>query len=449
MLGISWWRRGRLTRRDLLATAPLFVLSALLAVVTIWFQHHHAIGSIPTRPEGFLSRLAAAGMVPWFYLYKVLVPVNLSMIYPRWHVDVGSVLSYLPGIALLGCLGVCWIYRRTWGRWPLAGLGCFVVVLFPVLGFFEMAFARKSLVADHLQYVAIIGPITLVAAAGWTIGKRLTGEGGRAARFIVAGSLLATLSVLTFMQGFVFTSAEAMWTDVLKKNPDCPEAHYEIALRLTDEGRLQEALDHYLKAIALRADYSEAHNNLGDLYIRLGDIPHAGYHFAMAIRYTPGNYRARFNLALTQYRVGATHAAAENLRRVVAGSPDYPPALNTLAKILAADPDEGLRNGPDAVSLARRACRLTAPTDPILADRMNTLAMAYAESGQFDLAIQTAQTAAEIARNTGDENFEKEILWRIEQYKEGKPARIRIAWPGPPASGQASQPASDQAQRDR
>ena len=67
---------------------------------------------------------------------------------------------------LLGCLVVFWWKRKTWGRPWFFGLGYFVVMLFPVLGFFNQTFRRYSWVADHWQYFSIIGVIALVVAGG-------------------------------------------------------------------------------------------------------------------------------------------------------------------------------------------------------------------------------------------------------------------------------------------
>jgi hypothetical protein len=36
------------------------------------------------------------GWVVWFYLYKIILPIHLAMIYPRWNIDGGRVLSYVP-----------------------------------------------------------------------------------------------------------------------------------------------------------------------------------------------------------------------------------------------------------------------------------------------------------------------------------------------------------------
>jgi len=47
-------------------------------------------------PTSFLTRLAVAGRVFWFYLGKALVPVNLNLVYPVWRTDTGTLAAWLP-----------------------------------------------------------------------------------------------------------------------------------------------------------------------------------------------------------------------------------------------------------------------------------------------------------------------------------------------------------------
>ena len=53
LLGLAWWRRGRVTGRDIAAVAPLLALAAVFAAVTLWFQRHYALGPVAARRRGW------------------------------------------------------------------------------------------------------------------------------------------------------------------------------------------------------------------------------------------------------------------------------------------------------------------------------------------------------------------------------------------------------------
>jgi tetratricopeptide (TPR) repeat protein len=73
--------------------------------------------------------------------------------------------------------------------------------------------------------------------------------------------------------------------------------------------------------------------------------------------------------------------------------------VDELAWLLATYPDSKSRDGTEAVSLAERACALTGRRIPALLD---TLAVAYAEAGDFARAISTIEEALNLARSSGD-----------------------------------------------
>jgi Flp pilus assembly protein TadD len=86
--------------------------------------------------------------------------------------------------------------------------------------------------------------------------------------------------------------------------------------------------------------------------------------------------------------------------------------------VLAASPDDGLRNGAEAVRLAERACELTQDGE---ASFLGTLAAAYAEAGRFPEAVTTAEKAERLATDAGSKILAGENRQRLELYRTGKP----------------------------
>ena len=106
------------------------------------------------------------------FVYKAILPIKLTAIYPKWKIDTSSWLSYLPVLLLAGCFATFYLNRRSWGRPWLFAFGCFVIMLFPVLGFFDQSFYQYSLVADHWQYFSIVDVIALAMAGGVWVYRR-------------------------------------------------------------------------------------------------------------------------------------------------------------------------------------------------------------------------------------------------------------------------------------
>lgn len=300
LLGLAWWRRGKIGRADVARSIPLFAMSLMLGLVTVWFQYHQA-GAATVRTDGFGSRLAVAGHAVWFYLSKALVPSQLTFVYPGWDLDPLNSMSFAPAAALGIGLGVFWLKRGTWGRPFLAGFGYFVVTLLPVLGFLNIYFMRYSPVADHWQYISIAGPIALTAG----ILVRAIESPSMALRRgagAIAAVWISLLAVHTWYQQDIYKDNETLWRDTILKNPRAHLAHNNLGLMLFENGNLAGARDHYEEALRLRPVYPEARTNLGNLLARLGDLETAAGHYREVIAVDPDNFGAHYNLAIALAR---------------------------------------------------------------------------------------------------------------------------------------------------
>src|SRR5262249_4918524 len=128
----------------------------------------------------WIERCLIAGRVVWFYLSKLLLPIDLMFMYPRWEISQADASQYAYPLAAVALLIAAWLVRKR-TRAPLAALLYFGGTLFPVLGFLNVFPFRYSFVADHFQYLPSLGIISLVAggagmlAARWQKGPGVNG----------------------------------------------------------------------------------------------------------------------------------------------------------------------------------------------------------------------------------------------------------------------------------
>jgi len=305
LLLCGWWRRGGVSGKDLVRSAPFFALSLVLGLATVWFQQHKSIGSGEVvQAEDMASRVAAAGWIVWFYLFKLLLPVGLCVIYPRWSVDGSSALGFLPLALLVAVTAWLWTNRKSWGRAPLFAVAYFAVTLLPVLGWVDMAFMRFSLAADHLQYVAMIGVIAFVSgvlAPACSTGG-LKGMTGR----LAAAGCVAVLGVLTWGRAALYADEPSLWQDNLARNPSTSTAWDNLGLARSRAGRYDEAVQCFDRALVLSSSRARLYNNRALAYAGMGryDLAVSDYDWSLALDPRldrAWNNRALARIALRQY----------------------------------------------------------------------------------------------------------------------------------------------------
>jgi tetratricopeptide (TPR) repeat protein len=372
---LAWWRRGRVTGRDVWRTVPFFTVALLLIPLTVLFEHH--AGSELVRNDPFGSRLAGAGWAFWFYLYKAVLPLNLIFIYPRWRIEAADLLSYVPGLLVVAGFGVCWRYRRGWGRAGLFGLGYFLVMLLPALGFVNIYFMRYSLVSDHWQYFAIIGPSALMAAA-LTAGWERLGRGNAGLGVGLGGALLLALGLLTWKRMGVFADEETLWQDTVARNPACWLAHNNLGATLLSRGQMDEALGQFEEALGAKPDYAEAHNNLGTAFDKKGQIDEAMRQFEEALRLRPDYAQAHYNLGTAFDKKGRIDEAIRQFEEALRLRPEDAEAHNNLGTAFGrtGETDEAIRQFQEAVRLK-----------PDYVEAHNNLGIVFGRKGQVEEAI--------------------------------------------------------------
>ena len=400
LLLCAWWRRGGISRRDIVRSLPFFALALALGLVTIWFQRHNAIHGMTVRSEGAASRLAASGWIAWFYLCKVLLPTGLCAIYPRWNVDGANAAAYLPLILLAAGLIWLWIRRKSFGRpfdgtqggpeqrrtgrAPFFAAAYFLIALLPVLGIVNMLFMGLSLVADHFQYLAMIGVIAFAA----TVLARAASARGWAGRAGVAASVgcVIVLGVLTWNRAGLYGDEERLWQDNLSKNPSAAVYNalgvarsyigrheqalecFDAAIRLKPElaeyrvnraaaleglGRFVEAIRDYDAALKLRPSDAATYNGRGNVLAHMNRPDEALWDYGAAITLRPDYGLAYYNRGNLHFNAGRLELALSDYDQAIRFRPEYARAWNNRAAVFArlGRSDEALRDFSRALDL--------------------------------------------------------------------------------------------------
>ncbi|MGP8199350.1 MAG: tetratricopeptide repeat protein [Limisphaerales bacterium] len=332
LLGLAWWRRGVIDRKDIRQSLVFFALAAAGSLLAVWIQHGTGIGAVAPA-AGLGMRLARAGWALWFYLAKALLPLNLIFVYPRWNIPAGNPLSYLPLILWAAGLWICWCCRRGWGKGALLAMGYFTVMLLPALGFVNIFFMLYSLVSDHWQYFAIVAPLALVAA-GLQAGLAAMSGGNKWAAGICGTALLAVLGALTWNQCGMYADADTLWRATIDRNPGCWLALNDLGASLYDKGQTDQAILLLRRSLAVHPDNAEAENNLGAALDKEGRLDEAVMHFEKAVALRPHFAEAHRNLGGTLLRKGQVDEAIQEFQVAVAIRPDFAKTHRILAEAL-------------------------------------------------------------------------------------------------------------------
>jgi protein O-mannosyl-transferase len=328
LLACDWWRQGRITRQDIVRVLPYLLIGAIMAGIEVWTQHLVASDDV-IRTDGIFSRAAVAGCAVWFYFWKMIWPLDVCFIYPRWELDPRAILSYMPGVLLVVLLAISWRFRQSWGR-PLAMLlVCYVALLFPVLGFANIYFMRYSFVADHWQYAASIVPCAAI------VGMAASSAGSRRLGIAACMVVLPTLAILSWRQSCMYGDVEMLYRTTIEQNPKCWLAHNNLGAELLNRNQTDEAAVYFQKSLELKPDFDLANSNFGKVLAGRGQYDKAIAYFRKTLEIKPNDVQARNNLGAALDMCGQTDEAIVHYQKALEIKPDSLESHSNLGMALA------------------------------------------------------------------------------------------------------------------
>ncbi len=199
-----------------------------------------------------------------------------------------------------------------------------------------------------------------------------------------------------------------------------PQYFADLGAVAADRQQFDLATEYYRKATQIDPGYLVAYQELAALYEKLKKKSLAIDTFLELIRRLPNVPALHIKVAGLMSEEKRPAQAIEQYRTALRINPNEMIAANNLAWLLATCRDQNLRDGQQAIKLAKQACEASKNQNPGFLD---TLAAAYAEVGQYDEAIRTLNAATTIAQKLNLTSFVAASRGRLALYEAGRPYR--------------------------
>ena len=208
-----------------------------------------------------------------------------------------------------------------------------------------------------------------------------------------------------------YDEAMGLLKEAININPEYTEAHNNMGLILQKRGELTEAAEWYKKSISLNSSNTEAYINLGKIFEDQGDISAAIRSYRQAIVLNPNHPDAHNNIGYVLQQQGHLTDAIDSFKQALSNNPSHPDACNNLGN---AYQEEG--NLLAAISFYKKALSL----NPNHIDAHNNLGNALQEQGNIQAAIIYYNQAISVNPSHPDAHWN--LSWAkllLREYKKG------------------------------
>ena len=222
--------------------------------------------------------------------------------------------------------------------------------------------------------------------------------------------------------------AQKEFEEVIRLDPDSVQANFNLGTVLANSGADSRAMAHYRAALAVHPDHVDTHFNMANALRREGRFAEALGHYRKVLVQQPANATARCAEALTLAALQRYREAHESIETSFQALPDSAIIAHILARLLAANPEDDLRDGKRAVEVADAVLKAMRGAKQVSPGHVETMAMAHAQAGQFGLAIHFQQQAvsfvAPLAKPKGMQKRLEELRANLQRFTKKQTCRV-------------------------
>ena len=310
-----------------------FVFTGIFTGLVLRIAFFGAFNPSGVKQKMFFFSFITQVKVMGKYVFTMLVPVQLSsQHYIQDTLNVYFFLSVILILSLLVSSYILWRYCSSLGKIASFFIGWFFVVLLPT-----SVISLNKPYQENRGYLAAVGIIVLLAIClGWL--RDRCGASGVVGKFIgypVIGFLLILYSAGTITRNPVWLNNLTLWSDVLNKYPQSPDAHGAIGDHFMMRGDLGRAEAEYQAELKINSRSSEALTGLGIVYFKWKESDTAKELFHKALESEPDEIAAHYYLAKIYSERADLSSASRHLFSMIAASPKNLRAFEMLVETYA------------------------------------------------------------------------------------------------------------------
>lgn len=254
-----------------LEKVPLLAIAAASSVITMRVQRISRISfSLP-------ARIANAILSYAWYLKNAAWPTRLAAMYPHPADSVNWWSVSASGVLLLAITALVIAERRH--RYLPVGWFWFLGTIVPMLGMVQVGVQAR---ADRYAYLPFLGLFIIVC---WTLAEAAEKKHLPAILLPVASlAVLVGLAILASNQIEYWQSDEALWTHALEVTTGNWFAESQLGTALAVDGRIEDAVPHFYKAIAITPWDTTANMGIAIYQSQTGNFSEAIVYYGRVIR---------------------------------------------------------------------------------------------------------------------------------------------------------------------
>lgn len=310
LLLLDYWPMGRFpgmpVSRLLAEKLPFLALTVASSWIT-WIAQQTGIPN-PSIPLPL--KLASATTAYGKYLYNMLWPSGLAVLYPFDH----SIAQWKIAASVLFLAVMTSLVLLNWRRCPFLPVGWFwyLGTLVPVIGLVTVGYQAS---ADRYTYIPLTGIFIMIV---WGCAE-LAATGTAAKQALAVAAVLAISGLATVCRGQLgyWKDSITLFTRTVAVTGNNFVAWNNLGAAYHTAGKPEEAVRAYRSSLAIKPSQAPPHNNIGLILASQGKLDEAVRHYATALSLAPGYREAGCNLGVALIRMGRLRDAVEQFARTI------------------------------------------------------------------------------------------------------------------------------------